>query len=296
MLLRRGALGDVLLLGSVSASLPGRVTILTAPEWVEAARRLRGVDEVLPWPRDRSPRQLARSLPPGRLVDLHGSLRSRILCAWAGGAHRRLHKHSLRRRLRLRLPGLGLQPRPSVPSVYAEACGVRPAPLPWIEIPARPRRDLVLIPSASWATKRWPVQSFAAVAGGWAGDVVVLGGPGEEPRCEAVAAGLPRATVLCERGFARTLDALSRARVAIAGDSGLMHLAGATGTPLIAIFGPTDPEDGFFVYPGRVVQRALPCRPCSLTGDAACPLDHHACMQQLNPEDVRAAMQQLLTR
>jgi heptosyltransferase-2 len=103
--------------------------------------------------------------------------------------------------------------------------------------------------------------------------VTALGGPGDDGLCELIGG-----EVLVERGFDRTLDLLARTRVIVANDSGLLHLGGACGARAVAIFGPTHPDDGFFAWPGQVVQRDLWCRPCTLHGRDACPLGHHACM------------------
>jgi len=52
---------------------------------------------------------------------------------------------------------------------------------------------------------------------------------------------------------------------------------------------------GFFPYRARatVLQRDLPCRPCSTHGGPKCPLGHHRCMTELSPEDVAAALDSL---
>ncbi len=272
ILLRRGALGDVVLLGAVTAQVPG-CTVVTDARYVGLARRLRGVAHVVPWP----------EIPPGDVVDLQGSWRSWRL---APGAPR-VHKHSVRRRLRLVLRNLTA--RPPVPAIYARALGVMPAPPPWIDVPARPRDALALLPGAAYAPKRWDAARFAELGRAWAGPVVVLGGPGEEGLVAEVTRQIPGAASVVEAGFDATIDALAGCRVAVGGDTGLLHLAGACGVPLVALFGPTHPSDGFFVYPGEVVQRDRWCRPCTLHRRERCPLGHNACMD-LPVEAVLAAV------
>jgi ADP-heptose:LPS heptosyltransferase len=275
VLLRRSALGDVVLLGSVTAALPRPVTVVTAPEWMPVAARLRGVDAVVPWPKDRAP-----ELPRGRRVDLQGTLKS-----WWIHADHRIDKRGVQRRMRMWF-GVG-GPRPPVPMLYGEACGVEPVGGPWIDVEGT-RELLAVAPGAAWATKRWRVDGFRAVVAAWDGPVVVVGGPGEEALCAAVAAGRPGVEVVCERGFDRTIDALGRAKVALAGDTGLMHLAGACGAAVVAVFGSTHPEDGFWVYDGEVVERGLACRPCTLHGRNDCPIGTFACMD-IAPDVVLAA-------
>ena len=81
---------------------------------------------------------------------------------------------------------------------------------------------------------------------------------------------------------------LRRTRVVVSGDTGPMHLATAVGAPVIALFGPTVEEFGFFPYraAAEVLQRDLPCRPCSTKGGPRCPLGHHRCLEDLAPSEV----------
>ncbi len=274
ILMRKGALGDVVLLGAVTGQLEGRVIVATDLRYAEVAERLPGVNRVVAWP--------ARGLS-GRRIDLQGGLRG-----WrvAPMAHH-VRKHSIRRRLRLW--GVPLAPRPSVPEIYGAALGVVPAVLPWINLPRRSRDTLGLAPGAAWEPKRWSISGLAHVGRSWAGPVVVFGGPGEQALVSSLVEAIPGAIGVCERGFQQTLDWLPRVRVMVAGDTGLLHLAGATGAKVVGLFGPTHPDDGFWVYPGEVVQRALSCRPCTLHRVARCPLEHHDCMA-LSPADVAAAV------
>ena len=257
-LLRSGRLGDVVLLGSITGSL-GPCRVATEARYHEVAARLRGVVEVV---------EPSEARGPG-VIDLQGSLRTRF--RHPGVA--RIRKRSLRRRIRLHTGWLG---RPTVPELYAEAAGTTVASLPWIDLPARARDTLVLVPGAAWEPKRPDPQALLAGGRAWPGRIVVLGGPGEEVLVARLAERLAAEPVV-ERGFLRTIDELARAALTIAGDTGLMHLAGACGSPVLALFGPTHPDDGFFVYPGEVLQRDLPCRPCSLHRVEHCRHGDHAC-------------------
>ncbi len=81
-------------------------------------------------------------------------------------------------------------------------------------------------------------------------------------------------------------------------DSAPLHLATGVGTPVVAVFGPTTPSQGFGPLGGasRVVQASgLWCRPCSPHGPAACPLGHHACMQSIGLDQVLGAVTSLPT-
>lgn len=77
-------------------------------------------------------------------------------------------------------------------------------------------------------------------------------------------------------------SALERAAICVTNDSGAMHLAVALGTPVVSIFGPTNPVHiGPYGQPQAVVRVDLPCSPCNLRDLSQCPYGH-ACMQQVS--------------
>lgn len=248
ILYRRGQLGDVVLLGSVTKAL-GAVEVATDPRWHPVVERLEGVTRVHAATRWRR-----------GMVDLQGEL--------ASLGRPRIHKRSLRRRLRLHLGWPG--PRPTVPTLYAEAVGIQPARAPWLAVDPGPRDTLAVLPGASTELKRPPMALLRQIAERWQGPVVLLGSPEER-------VDLP-GEPLFEHGFDKTLGVLGRVAVAIGGDTGLLHLAGAAGAWCVALFGPTHPDDGFFVYRGKVVQRELPCRPCTLHRGTVCQLGQRRCL------------------
>jgi heptosyltransferase-1 len=112
-------------------------------------------------------------------------------------------------------------------------------------LPKASGRAALITPGAGWGAKRWPVGRYAAVAAGLVQRgfrVLVNAGPGEEPLAarivnETKGAATP---VLC------TLDQLialtRRIALAVAGDTGPLHLACALGCPVVGIYGPTDPS------------------------------------------------------
>jgi heptosyltransferase-2 len=90
-----------------------------------------------------------------------------------------------------------------------------------------------------------------------------------------------------------TAAVLRRARVVVANDTGLMHLATAVGRPVIVLLGPTVGAFGYLPYgvPAQVLERAVPCRPCTASGGDHCPLGHHRCMIEIAPEAVAQAVE-----
>jgi heptosyltransferase-2 len=107
------------------------------------------------------------------------------------------------------------------------------------------RRIVALAPGAVGPGKAWPVEHYAELARTLAQDgcaIWILGGPNETPLATTIAAAGGNAV----RDFTGNdlriaVLALAGADVTVANDSGLMHISAATGTPTVAIFGPSSP-------------------------------------------------------
>jgi heptosyltransferase-1 len=126
---------------------------------------------------------------------------------------------------------------------------------------------VVLNPGGGWASKLWPAERFGELSKGLR-DLglrpLVSWGPGEEPLADRVVAASGGTAT---RSFATTLldyvEIARRARLVVAADTGPLHLACAVGTPVVALFGPTDPgRNGPFAPDDVVVRRTPPCAPC----------------------------------
>jgi lipopolysaccharide heptosyltransferase I len=101
-------------------------------------------------------------------------------------------------------------------------------------------------PGAAWPNKRWPPASFGrlarAVRDRHGLPSVVLWGPGESALARAVVAASAGAAVEAPpTGLADLVGLARAARVIVSGDTGPTHIAAAVGTPVVALFGPTNP-------------------------------------------------------
>ena len=157
---------------------------------------------------------------------------------------------------------------------------------------------IALMPGAEYgAAKRWPAARFAELARWLAGagtNVIVLGSAKERPLGDeiATAAGQPRVRNLCGRtSLADVIDLAAAADAAVSNDSGLLHVAAASGTPVVAIYGSSSPK---FTPPltesASVVYLGIECSPCF---ERECPLGHLRCLTEISIERVEAALAQL---
>lgn len=108
-------------------------------------------------------------------------------------------------------------------------------------------RAIALInPGAAWPNKRWPPEHFGGLASFIRDEChmtpVILWGPGEESLAEGVVTVSAGAAVKAPATRVTDIVALARAAsLFVSGDTGPLHIAAAVGTPIVALFGPTDP-------------------------------------------------------
>ncbi|MDH4225522.1 MAG: glycosyltransferase family 9 protein [Deltaproteobacteria bacterium] len=159
-----------------------------------------------------------------------------------------------------------------------------------------------LAPVAAWDLKRWPpahvrgwMEGFIRRTGG---GIVLFGGPGDKD-LPPLAQGLER-HVLVLAGKTSLLESAwfaAKTDVCVANDTGMSHIAEAVGRDVVALFGPTSRELGYFpVRPtSRVVELPLRCRPCSRNGGGRCrhPVEK-ACLEWITPAMVLEAVEQTL--
>ena len=156
---------------------------------------------------------------------------------------------------------------------------------------------LALCPGAEYGpAKRWPPEYFAAVARhylerDWR--VWLFGSDKDRPITRAIAEQAPGVIELAGRTtLAQAIDLLAASQVAITNDSGLMHVATATGTPVVALYGSSDPQ---YTPPlgdqTRIVYRGLECSPCFAR---ECPLGHLDCLRGIVPAQVIDAADALI--
>lgn len=153
-------------------------------------------------------------------------------------------------------------------------------------------------PGAAWENKRWPAARLAQVAAGLRSKghrIVLVGGPMDGALLDTVRSGCTLDADLTSESLAVVSAALGRVRLLIGNDSGLVHVAAAMGTTVLALFGPTSVIRWGPRPPGEALSLGLACSPCSNHGGHSCPLGHHDCLQKLEVSAVQAQANKLLS-
>jgi len=155
-------------------------------------------------------------------------------------------------------------------------------------------------PSAKHATKRWPEERFI-VTGIRLGHelkakILLFGGKDDAVLCSTIVNGINKESEnSCAIEYSNqfslieTAAAMQFCDVIVTNDSGLMHIAAAMKKKVVAIFGSTVCEFGFFpVGTENVIleRKGLYCRPCSHIGRSNCPEGHFRCMNEIQVGDV----------
>jgi len=177
-------------------------------------------------------------------------------------------------------------------------------------LPAAGPRIAVHAGSGSFSlARRWPVDSYAEVVRRLVKDVdasiVLVGGPDERELAKTL---IEKADVAVHDVTGRTTvgqlgAVLQRCDAFVGNDSGVMHIAAAVGTPVVAVFGPSnDAAWGPWVGQERgqeavVIRADLPCSPCFYRGHSlgtpeGCPA--RTCLHLVTPEQVVNAVERIL--
>ena len=300
VVLRALGLGDLLAvvpaLRALRRAHPQATITVAAPGWLEPVARMSGaVDRLVDTPPPTFDPGSIRPLDPvlsgaDLAVNLHGRgpqstalLRATgpaTLVSYGVTARWRDDEHEVARWCRL-LSEAGM---PADPGDLALA------PPPGEPV----ARGAVLVhPGTAAASRRWPAERWAQVARRLPGRVLVTAGPGEEPLAARVAAlaGLDRTAVVAGLDLPGLVALVAAARLVLAPDTGVAHLATALGTPSVVLFGPVGP-DSWGPPPGRPQHAAL------WTGRTSDPFASGPApaLLELSPQTVLAAVDRLAGR
>ena len=126
---------------------------------------------------------------------------------------------------------------------------------------------------------------------GW--QVVLTGAESERLLVGEVArlAGVPVISLAGRTSVDELAGVLSIAPLLITSNTGPVHIAAATRTPVVDVYAMTNPQHQPWRVPSRVLTHPVPCAYCY---KSVCPLGHHACLREISPGEVVAAATELM--
>lgn len=327
LVVRFGSLGDLCLLGWALARLHDRsgdgtirVTLVTKPAFAPLMENIRGIHRVicLPGSGPGAVVKLAaelRKIPWDMVIDAHNILRGHLLLGMMGRRpDRRLAKDTAARLAFMRTGHLQDSLKRTMHDRFEELTVDLASPRdgeiaflpPLASLASAPPENvggeiLGLAPGAQWDTKRWPENNFLALVQMYLGDhpgtVRIFVGPREEQwftdgPLDQAAKDNSRIRIIRDRALPEVATLLSECSLLVTNDSGLLHIAEAAGTPVLAFFGPTVREFGYFpVLTGsRVLEKPLDCRPCSRNGKRPCHRNDLACLRDISPDEAYSVL------
>ena len=164
-----------------------------------------------------------------------------------------------------------------------------------------------IVPTARHFTKRWPAERFIDLGMRCATSrktrLLIFGSSEEEEYCKNIAQAInaQSSSVVAENlagklTLLETAAIFDRCSAIVTNDTGLMHLAAARKGKVVAIFGSTVRELGFFPYGTDAIvveNHGLSCRPCTSNGLPECPRGHFQCMKGIETKEVIAALEKM---
>jgi heptosyltransferase-2 len=252
------------------------------------------------------------------VIDLHDSLRSRILRRAFRGMDMRIYRKPRYNRFLLFYLWINhFPPDFSIVGEYLRFSGLK---LPVLD--RRPRlylssletdsictrfglsdNYLTCIPGATWRQKSWIperyVQLYTHLLRMYSDlDIVLVGGPADDI-CDQIAGGLKGSRVMNLKGrtsIQEVLGILSRSRLVVGSDTGFIHAAEALDIPIVMILGPTSRETGAISHNPRshVHEVSLGCRPCSQNGKRRCYRSKQYCLTNISVEDILTSVEQII--
>lgn len=238
-------------------------------------------------------------------LDFQGLLKSALVARLAGAPVLGYHRADAREAMAALLYERTAPPAPAGCHILQRnlhlAAAATGTPLPAVEVPPlatdedRERADVELRAAAVesfvllHSAANWPSKRYAPERWVEAGrqlhrqtglEVLWIWGPGEQERvADLAAAAGPGNRPAPPTSLPELAALLERAALFLGGDSAPLHLAVACGTPVVGLFGPTDPGRLGPLDPAdEVVRVVLPCSHCH---ERICPLGTRECLEQI---------------
>ncbi len=164
---------------------------------------------------------------------------------------------------------------------------------------------IAIAPGSVWFTKRFPKEKFVKLIDmldSLSVKIILVGGGEDRDLCEYILQNSSNKNIINTAGTLSILESaelIKRCTLLITNDSAPLHIANAMETNVIAIFGATVPEFGFYPYGSNDViieTKGLSCRPCSIHGGDKCPIGTFVCMLNIQEETIVEAVKKILSQ
>ncbi|RKY86261.1 hypothetical protein DRQ11_08665 [candidate division KSB1 bacterium] len=157
---------------------------------------------------------------------------------------------------------------------------------------------IVIHPGAPWKPRRWSVRKFVNIAN-WCvskknAKVVLIGGHDEIMLKDHLTQFIDKRVIVLigQTNLRQTMSIINRATMLVCNDSGPMHLASALGTPVVALFGPENPNKfGPWGSNNIVLHKKVDCFPCK---QKTCTKADNTCVNLITESEVKKAIESIL--
>jgi len=320
LIVRLSSLGDILLttplLRSIKQNFPQISTdFLLREEYSDLLILNPNVNKIYNFPvskfekQDQFNEQISQNYD--LVIDLQNNIRSRKLVNILRRPSVKFNKQNLNKFLLVNFKINRLKKFPQIPERYAETVPGLELDDKGLEFYTNRQPDtefsggknyIGLCPGAKHFTKRWLKEYYIELGrkledAGYT--VCLFGGLEDIEICSEICKSLGTPLSFCNyNDILQTASNMKMCKAIFSNDSGLMHLAAALKLPVIAFFGSTVKEFGFFPYKTKNIvleNKNLKCRPCTHIGRKNCPKKHFKCIKELTPDSAFYSLKDLLT-
>ena len=308
LIIRLSSLGDVLLttplIRSIKTKNPSiQIDFIVRAEFAEVIQNNPNLGEIYKYVIQKSDKQILINSLLSRnydlVIDLQNNIRSKEILRPLRCKVLRFKKNNFRKFLLVHFKINQLKSAPQIPVRYAEAAGINDLDNEGLDFYTENNPDsrlhknenyIGLCPGAKHFTKRWPKEYFIDLGKKLESadyKVVLFGGPDETQICYDIENALKNALNLCNKSLLQVAADMKMCKAIYTNDSGLMHIASAVKVHVVAFFGSTVKEFGFYPYKAKSIElenKNLSCRPCTHIGRNTCPKIHFKCMKDIKPE------------
>lgn len=317
LIIKLSSLGDLFhalpAVHNLKTGLDADIDWVTHDYYVDLVKCFTDVDRVIPFYRKSFFRtfyqfqELLRKYEYDYIIDLQGLLKSAVVAGLARGK-KRIGPSFFREGTRLfyhETAGKRNKERHAVDENMdiirhlglTEIAPVFPVKFPDINMDGTCPR-IAVVPSSRWNSKNWPeecyIDALRRIEKLKKVSFYLLGGGGDTELCGRIEKALdaPAINMAGKSSLVEMGGILKQMDLLISNDSGPVHMAAAVGTPVLVVFGPTDPaRTGPYGGKHRVVNVKLGCQPCF---SRTCHMEGIPCLEGVTPERVSEVALEML--